>query len=88
MADNVHVVEIAENGGGSGAFMDLVFLKFSEGELKRQGKREKQLLLSVVGTYSLGDRYVGEIKVYSDKVFIPASKNQYGGGGQLKRVLS
>lgn len=45
-----------------------------------------QLLMTVVGTYSLGDRYEGEIKVYPDRVFIPASKNQYGGGALEKDV--
>lgn len=87
MADNVHVVELAENGGGSGTFMDLVFFKFSEGEIMREGKKNSQLLMTVVGTFSLGDRYEGEIKVYPDRVFIPASKNQYGGGAMEKDVV-
>jgi hypothetical protein len=84
MASNVHVVEIGASGGGSGFFMDLMFIRFSEGEIAWEGKKEKQLLMSVVGTYSLGDRYDGDIKVYPNKVFIPASKNQHGGGSNDK----
>lgn len=86
MANNVHVVEIGESGGGSGYFMDLIFVKFSESEIVWQDKKEKQLLMSIVGTYRLGDRYEGEIKVYPDKVFIPASKNQHGGGSVEKDI--
>ncbi len=80
LANGVHVLETGVNGGGSGFFMDLMFIKFSEGEIFWEAKKVKQLLMTLVGTYSLGDRYEGEIKVYSDKVLIPASKNQYGGG--------
>jgi hypothetical protein len=58
-----------------------MFIKFSEGEIMWEGEKPKQLLMSIVGIYSLGDKYAGEIKVFPDKVFIPASKNQYGPGG-------
>jgi hypothetical protein len=60
--------------------MDLMLVKFSESAIMLEGKKEKQLLMSIVGIYSLGDRYEGKIKVYPDKVFIPASKGQFGGG--------
>ena len=32
--------------------------------------------MTVVREYGLGDRYEGGIKVYPDKVLIPASKNK------------
>jgi hypothetical protein len=80
MADGTHVLETAENGGGSGFFMDLMFIRFSEGEIMLDGKKEKQLLMSIVGIYSLGDRYDGKIEVLPDKVLIHASPNQFGGG--------
>lgn len=86
LANGVHVLETGSSGGGSGFFMDLMFIKFSEGEIIWEDKKEKQLLMSIVSIYSLGDRYEGNIKVYSDKVFIPASKNQYGGGSTKKDV--
>ncbi|MFH1655781.1 MAG: hypothetical protein ABH954_04135 [Candidatus Omnitrophota bacterium] len=86
MANGIQVLETGASGGGSGFFMDLMFIKFSEGEIVWENKKEKQLLMSIVGIYSLGDRYDGDIKVYSDKVFIPASKNQFG-GGSIDRVV-
>lgn len=86
LSDGTHVLETGSSGGGSGFFMDLMFIRFSEGEIFWEGKKEKQLLMSTVGTYILGDRYNGDIKVYPDKVFIPASDGQFGGGSIDKDV--
>lgn len=86
MANGVHVLETGESAGGSGFFMDLMFVKFSEGEITCENKKEKQLLMTIVGVYSLGDRYEGDIKVYPDKVLIPPSDHQYGGGSVTKEV--
>jgi len=86
LANGCHVIEMFENGGGSGAFTDLLLIKFSEGTIMRDDKKDKQLLMTVVGTYTLGDRYDGDIKVYPDKVIIPPSKDQRGGGSLEKDV--
>ncbi|MFH1459442.1 MAG: hypothetical protein ABIG64_03600 [Candidatus Omnitrophota bacterium] len=86
MGNNIHVLETGANGGGSGFFMDLMFVRFFEDEIMWEEKKEKQLLMSIIGIYSLGDRYEGDIKVYANKVIIPASKNQYGGGAIDKDV--
>ena len=80
LGNGVHVLETGAGGGGSGFFEDLMFIKFSEGEILWEGKKEKQLLMTITGSYSLGDRYEGKIKVYPGKVVIPASKSQAGGG--------
>ena len=79
-ANGTHVVEVGANGGGSGFFMGLMFFKFLEGEITAGDKAQKQILMTIVRTYVLGDRYEGEIKVYPDRVVIPKSKDQYGGG--------
>jgi hypothetical protein len=86
MKDSIHVLETGSSGGGSGFFMDLMFVKFSEGEIVWESKKTKQLLMTIVGTYSLGDRYEGDIKVFPDKVIISASKRQAGGGSAEKEV--
>ncbi len=86
MANGIHVLEVGDSGGGSGTFMDLMFIKFSEGEYPWDNKKAKQLLMTIVGTHGLGDRYEGEIKVFPEKVFIPASTNQQGGGSPEKDV--
>jgi len=86
LADGTHVLETGSSGGGSGFFMDLMFIRFSEGEIFWEGKKKKQLLMSIVGSHTLGDRYNGDIKVYPDKVLIPASDGQFGGGSIDKDV--
>lgn len=86
LANGIHVIESGVSGGGSGFFVDLMFIKFSEGEITWENKKEKQLLMSIVGIYTLGDRYEGDIKVFPDKVFIPASKRQAGGGSVEKNI--
>jgi len=86
MGNDIHVLETGGSGGGSGFFMDLIFVRFSEETIMREGKQVEQLLMTIVGTYSLGDRYDGEIKVYANKVVIPASKQQFGGGALDKQV--
>jgi len=86
LANGVHILETGSSGGGSGFFMDLMFVKFSEGEIFWENKKEKQVLMTIVGTYSLGDRYEGEIKINGNKVFIPASADQRGGGSNDKDI--
>jgi len=86
LADGTHVLETGYSGGGSGFFMDLMFIRFSKGGIFWEGKKEKQMLMSIVGTYRMGDRYNGDIKVYPNKVFIPASEGQLGGGSIDKDV--
>lgn len=86
MENGIHVIETGSSGGGSGFFMDLMLVKFSEGEILWEGKKEKQLLASIVGIYSLGDRYEGDVEVYPDRVFIPASKRQAGGGAMKESI--
>jgi len=80
LQNGTHVLETGSSGGGSGFFMDLIFVRFSENEIMWEGETKEQLLMSIVGVYSLGDRYNGDIHVYEDKVLIPASQFQHGGG--------
>lgn len=87
LESGVHVLETGSSGGGSGFFMDLMFIQFSEGEIFWENKKEKQLLMSIVGTYSLGDRYEGDIQIRGDKIFIPASAVQQGGGANEKDIV-
>jgi hypothetical protein len=86
LVNGIHVLETGSSGGGSGFFMDLMFVKFLEGEIFWENKKEKQLLMTIVGIYSLGDRYEGEIKIKGNKVFVPASADQRGGGSNDKDI--
>ncbi len=76
LANGIHVLSTGEITGGSGDFEDLVFVRFNIGEgINLYGQKYKQLLMTVVREYALGDRYGGDIKVLPDKVLIKASTN-------------
>jgi hypothetical protein len=84
MANGIHVLSTGDSGGGSGDFEDLVFVQFTIGNgINLDGKKYKQLLMSVVREYALGDRYGGDIKVLPGMVLIKASTN-----GSNEQVLN
>lgn len=87
MIDGSHVLEVGSNGGGSGTFMDLIFVRIHKGTFLRADSLQNQILITIVKAYPLGDRYEGDIKVFPDRVFIPASKNQHGGGSADKDIV-
>lgn len=73
--NGIHVLRAGESGGGSGVFGDLFFVKFDKGEgYNEDGKKYDQLLMSIVRTYTLGDRDDGEIKVLGDHVVVGKSR--------------
>jgi hypothetical protein len=72
--DNIHVLETGE-GGGSGFFKDLIIIKFSKGEVLWKGEKRDQILMSIIGSSPIGDRYQGDIKIYPDRVVVPASSS-------------
>ena len=78
--NGVHVVEFFDNGGGSGVFTYLFFVRFeiAEGfepdQSSNQIRKYSRLLMNMVGWYGLGDRDNGEIKVLSDRVVVGKSR--------------
>lgn len=75
LSNGLHVVEVADSGGGSGVFSDLFFIRFDKGEgWDNDGKKYDRLLMTVVRTFALGDRDDGEIKVLPDQVIVGKSK--------------
>ncbi|MBF0216115.1 MAG: hypothetical protein HQL30_03860 [Candidatus Omnitrophica bacterium] len=89
LANGWHVLETGYDGGGSGLFMDVMFIKVSQGEIIYSNEHHaRQILLTVMRTDRLGDRYDGDIKVYPYKVVIPASCNPHIGGESLDTELT
>jgi hypothetical protein len=72
----VQVLETVESGGGSGQFMDLLFLRC--GVVSIGG--HDRLLLKYLDQFGLGDRFTGEITLRGDRVAIEAQPlNPYHG---------
>lgn len=87
LSDGTHALETGYSGGGSGFFMDLMLVRFSTGQVLVEGRRVEQLLMTIVGIHSLGDRYEGEIKIRGNELFVPASTAQHGGGSKEKDTV-
>jgi hypothetical protein len=72
----VQVLETVNCGGGSGRFMDLLFLRCEVVNISGQDR----LLLKYVDQFALGDRFAGEITLRGDHVAIEAQPfNRYHG---------
>ncbi len=70
LSDGLQVVEVGDNGGGSGVFTDLLFVRFSISEGYDNGEKYKRLLMTIVGACGLGDRKNRDIKVLTDRVIV------------------
>ena len=72
----VQVLETVDCGGGSGWFMDLLFLRCEVANISGQDR----LLLKYMDQFALGDRFTGEITLRGDHVAVEAqSLNRYHG---------
>jgi len=77
MADGTQVLRTYYGMGGSGIFMNLLFIRFvTEKAYDLRGKPYPRLLMRVVCIYALGDRDDGEITVLSDRVIAGPSKHR------------
>ena len=74
LQNGLHVLKTADYGGGSGIFVQLLFIKFEiskgvEGALHNDVSINPydRILMTIVCNYSLEDRYVGKIKLQNQK---------------------
>ncbi len=75
MDDGTHVLLTEANGGGSGSFMNLVFVHLDEDKaMTPQGSSYTRVLMSVDGRFALGDRDDASIEVLADRVVVGASR--------------
>jgi hypothetical protein len=67
LQNDIHVIEYINDGSFSGVFISLVFVKFKIDSYNSNGKKYKQLLMTNVASYGLGDRTENNIKLYKNK---------------------
>jgi uncharacterized protein YecT (DUF1311 family) len=71
LANGMHVVKTLAVSGGSGAFFDLLLVKFlADTEYTDGGKSRGRLLMMRTGAFALGAGYNGSIKVQPDQISI------------------
>jgi hypothetical protein len=84
LASGVHVLETWDNGGGSGVFTSLLFVKFVVDQEQTSGARRQRLVMMRLGEEPLGDRYGGAVRARGNTVEIGAG----GRGGAKARALN
>jgi hypothetical protein len=84
LSGGVHVLEIAESGGGSGVFTSLLLVQFAvDFEYDERGARKHRLVMRRLGEIGLGDRYAGTVTVTSRAIEIGADQRT----GETARVI-
>ncbi len=77
MEDGTHVLHAEANGGGSGVFTNLVFVRLDEDKaVTPTGSSYTRVIMSVVGRFVLGDRDDASIDVLADRVVVGSSRNR------------
>ena len=70
LSSGVHVLRVAESGGGSGIFQSLVFARISETPVLEDGRSRTRHRLTLVGSEVLGDRAQVTVDLVGDTVTI------------------
>lgn len=74
LRDGIYVLRTAASGGGSGVFLNLLFLRLDvDRAVRPDGSRYERTVLSVAGRHVLGDRDDAEIRIEVDRVVVGSS---------------
>jgi hypothetical protein len=70
----IDVVVVMVSGGGSGVFMDALWVKMVRDSVLEDRKKRDRTMLLRVGQFTLGDRDDGEVKLEGSKLLISQSR--------------
>jgi len=71
LANGMHVVKTLAGGGGSGVFTDLLLVRFMvDTEYTDGGASRSRVIMMRSGSFALGDRYDGSIRVEPNRISI------------------
>jgi hypothetical protein len=74
LKNGIHVVLLSYSSGGSSIFKSLFLITFSDSSILWEDRQIKQLLMSIVGIYSLEDRNNSNINIEGNTIIISALK--------------
>lgn len=73
LANGMHVLEVRDNGGGTGVYCDLLLVRFAlVPRYEDDGTVKQRLTLQLEGNFVLGDRFQGNIRIDGNKIMIGA----------------
>ena len=91
LTSGIHVLRVAESGGGSGIFQSLLFARISESQVLEDGQARVRSMLTLVGSEILGDRAQATVSLEGHVVTIRRREFQGAQGmgpeETIKRVL-
>ncbi|MGC4033117.1 MAG: hypothetical protein QM754_15550 [Tepidisphaeraceae bacterium] len=70
----LHVLIVMANGGGSGVFEDVLWVRLVRDVVKEDGTRRDRTMLLKVGSFTLGDRDDGYVRLDGKRLLIGKSK--------------
>ncbi len=70
----LHVLIVMVNGGGSGIFEDVLWVKFVADKVSEEGRDRDRTMMVRVGSFTLGDRDDGNVRLDGAKLFIGKSR--------------
>jgi hypothetical protein len=66
----------ARNGGGTGVFQDLLFVRpIIQRAQHADGRQSSRAMLQLVDRFGLGDRYGGKLQMKGDRIVVGAWKD-------------
>lgn len=71
-----HVLVVMVNGGGSGVFEDVLWVRFVRDAVNEDGQKRERTMLVKVGTFTLGDRDDGRVALDGTKLLIGRSRHR------------
>lgn len=79
--DGIHVLVTHYNGGGSGTFYTVLFLKFQSDQVMEYKDSSvilrQRILLKCIGAKTLGDRYDGLVKLTGNQLIVGKRRHRY-----------
>lgn len=70
----LHVLIVMANGGGSGVFEDVLWVRLVRDVVSENGQKRNRTMLLKVGSFTLGDRDDGDVRLNGTRLFIGKSK--------------
>jgi len=75
LRDGTQVLRTTRDTGGTGRFMDLLFVRFETGAARNtDGSSRPQLVMELIYSFGLGDRDNSDVRVLSDRVVVSPGK--------------
>jgi hypothetical protein len=82
-----HVLRTGVCGGGSGYFMNVLFVRIEQDQTYEDGAFRSRTLMKRVGSYTLGDRFDGRVELKGNRLFIEGRTHDGDAVGPIELIV-